>query len=109
MRRGLGIGSLKAGLLAAGVLLASRGEATVALAPNAQSLFPTQSVTVAVTLSGLPLLPAGTGTLNITGLPAGVTTVPAAPTYPKLARLGTASTTFQLNVGAAAVAGAYSF
>ncbi|HEY3351514.1 MAG TPA: hypothetical protein VGM13_17185 [Thermoanaerobaculia bacterium] len=110
MRRGLGTGSLKAGLLAASVLLcAHRASATVALAPNAQSLFPTQSVTVTVTLSGLNILVSGTGTLAITGLPAGVTAVPAAPTYVKVLRLGTASTTFTLNIGANATAGPYTF
>ena len=110
MRRGLGTASLKAGLLAACVLLfANRADATVALAPNAQSLFPTQSVTVTVTLSGLNILVSGTGTLAVTGLPAGVTTVPAAPTYVKAVRLGTATTTFTLNIGANAVAGASTF
>ena len=110
MKRGLGTGSLKAGLLAASVLLfANRADATVALAPNAQSLFPTQGVTVTVTLSGLNLLVSGTGTLVVTGLPAGVTTTPAVPTYLKVARLGTASTTFTLNIGANAVAGPSTF
>lgn len=107
MRRGLGTGSLRAGLFSlAALLLAHRADATVALAPNAASLYPTQSVTVTVTLSTLDPLASGTGTLSVTGLPAGVTAVPAAPTYAKFLRLTTATTTFQLNVAANAVAGA---
>ena len=110
MRRGLGACVLRAGLLSMGALLAAgRAEATVALAPNAQSLFPTQSTTVTVTLSGLNAFASGTGTLAITGLPAGVTAVPAAPTYLKSLRVTTATTSFQLNVGAGAIAGAYTF
>ena len=109
MRRGLDARVLRAGLLSIGALIAAhRGDATVALAPNTQALFPTQSVTVTVTLSGLPIIPGGTGTLSIGGLPAGVTAVPAAPTYVKTPRLTTATTTFTLNVGAAAIAGPYS-
>ncbi len=104
MRRGLGTGSLRAGLLALGVLLLThRADAAVALAPAAASLFPTQSVTVNVTLSGLNILASGTGTLSITGL-SGVTTTPAVVTYTKLSRLSTAAATFQINLLSSATA-----
>src|SRR5512140_2709067 len=106
MKRGLGPGSLRAFLLALGALLSThRLDAAVALAPNAASLFPTQSVTVTATLSGLNILASGTGPVSITGLGAGVSTSPAVVTYTKLARLGTATATFQILVGAAGVAG----
>src|SRR5512140_2602861 len=106
MRRVLGSRLLGAGFLLAGAFALARGaEATVALAPNAANLYPTQSMTVTVTLSGLAILPSGTGTLAISGLGSGVTAVPAIPSYTKLSRVTTASTTFQLQAGTNAVAG----
>jgi hypothetical protein len=108
MRRGLGTASLKAGLLAASVLLfANRADAAIALAPNAGSAFPTQSAPVTATVSSATALPAGFHPLVITGLPAGVTTVPATPGYNGSGAfaLFTAIVNFQFTVGANAVAG----
>ncbi len=106
MRRGLGTGSLRAGLLAFGaLLLAQRADATVALAPNAASLFPTQSVTVTVTLSGLNPRSAGSGTLSVTGLGTDVLAIPAAPTYTKILFSTIATTTFSLQIQPNGVAG----
>jgi hypothetical protein len=110
MRRGLGTASLKAGLLAASVLLlvvANRAEAAIVLAPNAGSAFPTQSAPVTATVSSAIALPPGFHPLVITGLPAGVTTVPANPGYNGSGAfaLFTAIVNFQFAVGANAVAG----
>ncbi len=106
MRRGLGTRSLRAGLFAFGALLiADRADATMTLGPGSASLYPTQSVAVTANLSGLNILASGPGTLSVTGLPGSVTTVPSPVTYVKAIRLGTATATFQLAVGANAVAG----
>ncbi len=101
-----GTGRLRAPLLVVGFFLAGRLDATVALSPASAGLYPTQSVSVTATLSGLPILSSGTGTLTIAGLPSGVTTSPAVVTYAKFARLTTATAAFQIVAGAGAVAGA---
>ena len=106
MRRGLGTRSLRVALFAVGALLiAHRADATMILGPGSASLYPTQSVSVTANLSGLNILAFGPGTLSVTGLPGSVTTVPSPVTYVKAIRLGTATATFQLVVGANAVAG----
>ncbi|MEO8055548.1 MAG: hypothetical protein ABI768_10350, partial [Acidobacteriota bacterium] len=108
MRRGFGTGSLKAGLLAAGVLLlAHRADATIALAPNAGSVFPTLSAPVTATITSATALPAGFHPLVITGLPPGVTTVPASPGYNGSggAAIFAAIVNFQFAASGAAVAG----
>ena len=63
-------------------------------------------MTATITFGG-NALPAGTWVLGFSGLPAGVTTVPAAPSYTILpAILGISATvTFQFSVGAGAVPG----
>jgi hypothetical protein len=94
----------------AGVVLAAARDASaaVALAPSSGSAFPTQSVAVIATITrgGLPLS-IGTWTLGFSGLPAGVTTAPAAPSYTigAAAVFTSATVSFQFVVSAAAAAG----
>lgn len=96
-------------LLAGGLVVFSpNASATVALAPSGGSALPSQSISVTATITfGGNALPAGTWVLGFSGLPAGVTTVPAAPSYTILpAILGISATvTFQFSVGAGAVPG----
>ena len=97
-------------VLLAGVLVvfSPNASATVALAPSGGSALPSQSISVTATITfGGNALPAGTWVLGFSGLPAGVTTVPAAPSYTILpAILGISATvTFQFSVGAGAVPG----
>lgn len=96
-------------LLAGGLVVFSpNASATVALAPSNGSALPSQSVSVTATITfgGNPL-PAGTWVLGFSGLPAGVTTVPAAPSYTILpAILGVSATvSFQFSVGAGVAPG----
>lgn len=96
------------GFLLAGALLLARGaEATISLAPNAASRFPTQSAAVTATITSSFALPPGFHPLTFTGLPAGVTLAPSIPGYNGSGAFGifTALVNFQFVVGAGAVAG----
>ncbi len=95
------------------VLLAGAGNAQVTpqvvATPSTVSGFPSQTtVPIAVTLTFPPPNTAGTGTIVVSGLPAGSTTVPAAVTYPYTAGATTASTSFQIAIGATTTPGTYS-
>ncbi len=54
-----------------------------------------------------PTLGSGTGTVNFTGLPSGVTTQPSPVTFPFFAGVGSASTSFLFQATASAPAGTY--
>lgn len=98
-------------LVAAAVLstaaMARDAGAAVALSPRSASVFPTQTTSsITVTLSGLPPLASGTGSLSISGFGTGVTAVPAVPRYVKAPLSTVATATFVLSAGSNAVAGA---
>ncbi|MCM3876145.1 MAG: hypothetical protein NEA02_06965, partial [Thermoanaerobaculia bacterium] len=108
MRRVFGSRLLRVGFMLAGALAMARGaEATVALAPNAASRYPTQSVAVTATISSSFPLPSGFHPLTFSGVPAGVTVVPGNPGYngSGLFPIFSAVSNFQFAVGASAVAG----
>src|ERR1700719_5039098 len=70
--------------------------AVVAANPATVSGFPTQTTpTIAVTLTYATASASGTGTVFVSGQPAGVSTVPATVTYPFAINSTSASTSFQ--------------
>ncbi|HEV2721692.1 MAG TPA: hypothetical protein VG323_16860 [Thermoanaerobaculia bacterium] len=92
-------------LLVAGVAVAAFGSVTAA--PGAVSAFPTQTTpSIHLSLTFAPSAGAP-GVVSASGMPAGVTTVPALITYSAPAGSTSASTNFSFSVGAATVPGVY--
>ncbi|MFZ5786170.1 MAG: hypothetical protein ACOY3Y_06980 [Acidobacteriota bacterium] len=96
-------------VLAVGMLVAGQAPAQISAAPPSVSIFPTQtSATVNLTISNITAGSPGVHAIAFSGLPAGVSTVPASVTYTFPAALpGSASTTFQFQATAATTPGTY--
>lgn len=90
-------------------LTAGQALAQISAAPPSVSIFPTQtSATVNLTISNITGGSPGTHAIAFTGLPAGVSTVPASVTYTFPATLpGNATTTFQFQATVATPPGSY--
>jgi hypothetical protein len=90
------------------ILCAAGAIASVGVSPGAVSIYPTQtSGTVNVTL----IYPAptfnGTGIVNVTGMPAGVTTSPSPITYSFTSGVNNSSTSFQFVAASGVTPGSY--
>jgi uncharacterized cupredoxin-like copper-binding protein len=87
--------------------ISATASAAVTATPPAVSIFPTQTsgaITVTLSFQIVPTGP-GSGTVTVTGLPAGVTTTPANVQYSYAAGQTSASTSFSFVASSAAVPG----
>jgi len=95
-------------LLVGALLCSASAFATVTATPPAVSAKPGQNTgTVNVTLAYTPPSIPGTGNIAIGGLPAGVTTIPAAVTYNYMVASPAAATSFAFALGTLVTPGTY--